>query len=295
MAIINLGNIKGDMGDPGTDGTNGTDGITPTITTSATGIANGEAPTAVTDNTDPANPTVAFGIPAGDQGIQGPQGNVGPAGSASIFLTDTVSTTIPMRWTTRGTLAGTPDTTNFATYIDANGSTNGLARFYTGATVVVNALFTGGAAMVNDPGGGTVTLSTFDNDGVAITWVTGGIYTWVDGANTWEVTLTSEVTAPADLPAAADFANLGLTAWRCTTVLTGTGSESETGTLWTIDASTTVAVAGQVFSQGAFSLDTLPTDADLYLKRTAGTITTTGTNAELPSVDTAGDWAQITL
>ena len=139
---IDIGNFKGDQGDPGTDGTNGIDGISPTVTTTATALANGLPPTAVTDNTDPANPTVAFGIPAGDTGAQGPQGLVGPAGSASIFLTDTVTTTIPTRWTTRGTtVGGVADTTNFATYIEAHLSTNGLCRFYTGATVVVNALF----------------------------------------------------------------------------------------------------------------------------------------------------------
>ena len=61
------------------------------------------------------------------QGAQGDQGIPGPAGSASIFLTDTVTTTIPMRWTTRGTtVGGVADTTNYATYIEAHGNTNGL-------------------------------------------------------------------------------------------------------------------------------------------------------------------------
>ena len=148
--------------------------------------------------------------------------------------------------------------------------------------------------MVSDPGGGTVTLSTFDNDGVAITWVTGGIYTWADGANTWEVTLTSEVTAPADLPAAADFANLGLTAWRCTTVLVGTGSESMLGTLWTITDTETVAVAGQEFAQGAFTIDNQTNPASLYIKRTTGTVTTAADNASLPDINTT-DFQPITL
>ena len=242
--------------------------------------------------------TINLGDVRGPQGIQGVQGDTGPqgdkgdtgdtgaAGSASIFQTQDEVQTIPMRFTTRGTLAGTPDTTNFATYIDAHGNTNGLVRFYTGATVVVNALFTGGAAMVNDPGGGTITLSTFDNDGVAWTPITGGVYTWVDGANTFEVTLTSQVTAPADLPAAADYTDLGLTAWRCTTVLTGTGSESETGTLWTLDVTNTVAVAGQVFAQGAFTIYNETTPATLYVKRSTGAVTTAADVASLPDVNT---------
>ena len=218
-------------------------------------------------------------------GATGAQGVPGPAGSASIFLTDTVSTTIPTRWTTRGTLAGTPDTINYATYIDANGSTNGLCRWYTGATVVTDALFTGGAPMSTRAAGGTITLSTFDNDGVAWNPITGGTYTWVDGANTFEVTLTSEVTG-ADLPAAANFANLGLTAWRATTILTGTGSESMTGTLWTVTETETIAVAGQVFAQGAFTLDNQTTPASLYIKRSTGTVTTAADNASLPDINT---------
>ena len=331
---LNLGNIKGDQGDKGdtgdtgatpvittltgtnvpvdTQGTatadttdpanpiitfglpTGATGATPVITASATALANGETPTATADTTDPANPSIAFGIPAGDQGIQGETGPAGPAGSASLFQTQDVVQTIPMRWTTRGTLAGTPDTTNYATYIDANGSTNGLCRWYTGATVVNDALFTGGAPMSTRAGGGTITLSTFDNDGVAWTPITGGVYTWVDGANTWEVTLTSEVTG-ADLPTnAANFANLGLTAWRATTILTGTGSESETGTLWTLDVTTTVAVAGQVFAQGAFTLDNLVDPADLYIKRSTGSVTTAADEASLPANNTT-DFQPITL
>ena len=327
---LNLGNIKGDTGDVGptgltpvitantganvpvdTQGTatadttdpdnpvitfglpTGATGATPVITASATGLANGETPTATADTTDPANPSIAFGIPAGDQGIQGETGPAGPAGSASIFLTDTVTTTIPTRWTTRGTLSGVDDTTNYATYIDAHGNTNGLCRWYTGATVVTDALFTGGAPMSTRAAGGTITLSTFDNNGVAWNPITGGTYTWVDGANTWEVTLTSEVTG-ADLPAAANFANLGLTAWRATTILTGTGSESMTGTLWTLDVTTTVAVAGQVFSQGAFTLDNQTTPASLYIKRSIGSVTTAADNASLPDVNTT-DFQPITL
>ena len=219
-------------------------------------------------------------------GAQGEQGIPGPAGSASIFLTDTVSTTIPTRWTTRGTtVGGVADTTNYATYIEAHGNTNGLCRWYTGATVVGNALFTGGAAMSTRAAGGTITLSTFDNDGVAWNPITGGTYTWVDGANTWEVTLTSEVTG-VDLPAAADFANLGLTAWRATTILTGTGSESMLGTLWTLTETETIATAGQVFAQGAFTIDNQTTPASLYIKRSTGTVTTAADNASLPDINT---------
>ena len=327
---LNLGNIKGDQGIQGETGltpvitantganvpvdTQGTatadttdpdnpiitfglpigaTGATPVITASATGLANGETPTATADTTDPANPSIAFGIPAGDQGIQGETGPAGPAGSASIFLTDTVTTTIPTRWTTRGTLSGVDDTTNYATYIDAHGNTNGLCRWYTGATVVTDAFFTGGAPMSTRAAGGTITLSTFDNNGVAWNPITGGTYTWVDGANTWEVTLTSEVTG-ADLPAAANFANLGLTAWRATTILTGTGSESMTGTLWTLDVTTTVAVAGQTFTQGAFTLDNQTTPASLYIKRSLGSVTTAADNASLPDVNTV-DFQPITL
>ena len=250
--------------------------------------------------------TINLGDVRGPQGIQGVQGDTGAqgdkgdtgdtgaAGSASVFLTDTVSTTIPTRWTTRGTtVGGVADTTNYATYIEAHGNTNGLCRWYTGATVVGNALFTGGAAMVTRAAGGTVTLSTFDNDGVAWTPITGGVYTWVDGANTWEVTLTSEVTG-ADLPAAADFANLGLTAWRATTILTGTGSESMLGTLWTITETETVAVAGQEFAQGAFTIDNQTDPATLYIKRSIGSVTTAADNASLPDVNTT-DFQPINL
>ena len=142
--------------------------------------------------------------------------------------------------------------------------------------------------------GGTITLSTFDNNGVAWNPITGGTYTWVDGANTFEVTLTSEVTAPADLPAPADFANLGLTAWRATTILTGTGSESMTGTLWTVTETETIAVAGQVFSQGAFTLDNQTAPASLYIKRSIGSVTTAADNASLPDINTT-DFQPITL
>ena len=272
MATINLGDVRGPQG---------LTGDTPTITTSATALANGEAPTAVTDNTDPANPTVAFGIPSGDPGP------TGPAGSASIFQTTTTGTTIPMRWTTRGTDDGVVPI-GYKAYIAANTTVNGLCRFYSGAAVLTNAWITGGAPMVTLAApGGSIVLSSFDNNGVALTWTVGETYTFEDGANTWAVTLTTAVTAPADLPDAAIFTDLGMLAFRATTVLVGTGSESMTGSLWTIDNTVEVAVAGQTFAQGAFTLDVLPANADLYMKRSAGTVTTSADEASLPANNTA--------
>ena len=215
-------------------------------------------------------------------GATGEQGIPGPAGSASIFLTDTVTSTIPMRWTTRGTDDGVVPI-GYKAYIAANTTVNGLCRFYSGAAVTANAWITGGAPMVTLAApGGSIVLCSFDNNGVALTWTVGETYTFEDGANTWAVTLTTAVTAPADLPDAAIFTDLGMLAFRATTVLVGTGSESMTGSLWTIDNTFNIAVAGQTFSQGAFTLDVLPANADLYLKRTAGTVTTAADEASLP-------------
>ena len=250
--------------------------------------------------------TINLGDVRGPQGIQGVQGDTGPqgdtgatgdtgpAGSASIFQTTTTGTTIPMRWTTRGTDDNVMPI-GYKAYIAANTTVNGLCRFYSGAAVTGNAWITGGAPMVTLAApGGSIVLSTFDNNGVALTWTVGETYTFEDGANTWAVTLTTAVTTPADLPDAAIFTDLGMLAFRATTVLVGTGSESMTGSLWTIDNTVEVAVAGQTFSQGAFTIDNQTDPATLYIKRSIGSVTTAADNASLPDVNTT-DFQPINL
>ena len=324
---LNLGNIKGDTGDVGpigltpvitantganvpvdTQGTatadttdpdnpiitfglpTGATGATPVITASATALANGETPTATADTTDPANPSIAFGIPAGDQGIQGETGAQGPAGSASIFLTENLA--IPLR-TTRvgaGDVGLTPP--QYKVYTDAHGSTNGLCRFYTGGTVTGNAWISGGAALVDTTVPGSMVLSTFDNNGVPWTPTANTTYVFTN-ATGGIFTLNLGVQVTTGLPDAAFFANVGLTAWRTvTTTFTGVDASVDVGELNTINM--TVATAGQTFTQGAFTLDNQTTPASLYIKRSLGSVTTATDRASLPDVNTA-DFQPITL
>ena len=324
---LNLGNIKGDTGEQGptgltpvitantganvpvdTQGTASADttdpdnpiitfglpigatGATPVITASATGLPNGDAPTAMADTTDPANPSIAFGIPAGDQGIQGETGPQGPAGSASIFLTENLA--IPMRSTRvgAGDVGLTPP--QYKVYTDAHLSTNGFVRFYTGAAVTGNAWISGGAPMVDQLTPASLVLSTFDNNGVAWTPTTGDTYVFTNSTGgVFTVELGVEVTT--GLPDAAFFANLGLTAWRTvTTTFTGVDGSVDVGELNTINM--TIATAGQTFTQGAFTIDNQTAPASLYIKRSLGSVTTAADAASLPDVNTV-DFQPITL
>ena len=215
-------------------------------------------------------------------GATGEQGIPGPAGSASIFLTENVA--IPMR-TTRvgaGDVGLTPP--QYKVYTDAHGSTNGFARFYSGGAVTGNAWISGGAAMIDTTVPASMVLSTFDNNGVAWTPTTGDTYVFTNPTGgVFTIELGAEVTT--GLPDATVFANIGLTAWRTvTTTFTGVDASVDVGELNTINI--TVATAGQTFAQGAFTLDVLPANADLYIKRSAGTVTTAADEASLPANNT---------
>ena len=226
----------------------------------------------------------------GDTGAKGDTGDTGPAGSASVFLTSNLA--IPMRSTSAG--AGDVGLTppQYKVYTDANGSTNGLMRFYTGAAVTGNAWISGGAALVDTTTQGSMILSTFDNDGVAWTPTANTTYVFTsDTAGVFTVNLGAEVTT--GLPDAAFFANIGMTAWRTvTTTFTGTDGSSSTGQLNTINM--TIADAGQVFAQGAFTIDNQTNPATLYIKRSTGTVTTAADEASLPDVNTV-DFQPINL
>ena len=286
---IDIGNFKGDQGDPGTDGTNGIDGISPTVTTTATALANGEAPTAVTDNTDPANPTVAFGIPAGDTGAQGPQGLVGPAGSASIFQTDTV-TTVGESWTQ--VLIGTA---NFNAYIAT--TTDGLMKFYPSETTVNTGLVDFGSDTWVTDAVCSVFMSRTDNQGNdQSTLIDDGVTPIVlpivaTPGITFTIGARTIIATASDYPAGFTPATGALL--RCAVTVAGTwvGAAQEIGVA---TVTTPVAVAGQTFAQGAFTIDNQTNPASLYIKRTTGTVTTAADNASLPDVNTT-DFQPITL
>ena len=323
---LNLGNIKGDTGEQGptgltpvitantganvpvdTQGTASADttdpdnpiitfglpigatGATPVITASATGLANGETPTATADTTDPANPSIAFGIPAGDQGIQGETGPEGPAGSASIFQTDTV-TTVGESWT-QVLIGGA----NFNAYIAT--SVDGLMKFYPSETTVNTGLVDFGSDTWVTDAVCSVFMSRTDNQGndqsaliddgvtpiVLPIVATPGI-TFTIGARTI-------VTNAADYP--AGFTPTTGALLRCAVTVAGTwvGAAQEIGVP---TVTTPVAVAGQTFAQGAFTLDNQTAPASLYIKRSLGSVTTAADNASLPDVNTV-DFQPITL
>ena len=229
--------------------------------------------------------------PQGIQGVQGDQGDTGPkgdtgdtgaAGSASVFQTAIYS--IPMR-TTRvgaGDVGLTPP--QYKVYTDAHTTTNGFARFYTGATVTGNAWISGGAALVDTTTPGSMVLSTFDINGVSWTPTTGDTYVFTNSTGgVFTVELGVEVTT--GLPDATVFADIGLTAWRTVdSTFTGTDASDSVGELNTINM--TVAVADQVFAQGAFTIYNETTPASLYIKRSTGAVTTAADVASLPDVNT---------
>ena len=328
---LNLGNIKGDTGDVGPTGltpvitantganvpvdTQGTatadttdpdnpiitfglpigaTGATPVITASATGLANGETPTATADTTDPANPSIAFGIPAGDQGIQGETGPTGPAGSASIFLSNSTTTIRVCGFTSNN-----PGATDFSAYETANsGSYNGFARQYTADILPAGNFFTGGVPTTGAIAEPVNTFTFFENDlnGNPLDLQVGVDYVFTDGTYSLTINLTDRIVAAANLPPAADFGDIGFQAWHgALTNIVGTSATlDQTGFDLTSTIVDTVAVAGQVFAQGAFTIDNQTTPASLYIKRSIGTVTTAEDNASLPDVNTT-DFQPITL
>ena len=243
--------------------------------------------------------TINLGDVRGPQGIQGVQGDTGAqgdkgdtgdtgaAGSASIFQTNTNTTTRVCGFTSNN-----PAAVDFSDYETANGgSYNGFARQYTADALPAGNFFTGGVPSTGLVVDAVGTFTFFENDlnGNPLNLQTGVGYVFTDGAGySATVTIQSRITAAASLPPAADFGDIGFQAWlgELSNVVGTSATLDQTGFDLTSTETETVAVAGQVFAQGAFTLDNQTAPASLYLKRSIGSVTTAADNASLPDVNT---------
>ena len=222
-------------------------------------------------------------------GATGERGPTGPAGSASIFETDTV-TTIGESWTQ--VLIGAA---NFNAYIAT--STDGLMKFYPSDTTVNTGLVDFGSDTWVTDASCSIFMSRNDNQGNdQSTLIDDGVTPIVlPIVATPGITITigarTIVTAAADYP--AGFTPVTGALLRCAVTVAGTwvGAQQEIGVA---TVTTPVAVAGQTFAQGAFTIDNQTDPASLYIKRSIGSVTTAADNASLPDVNTV-DFQPITL
>lgn len=139
----------GERGPQGLPGQDGTDGQNATITIGqTTTLAPGSQATVTNVGTD-TNAVLNFGIPEGQQGIQGPQGD--PGINARAYVTqNTGSATITIE---------DADGTTTATVYDGTDGTNGTDGFSPVATVTQN---TGSATISITDQNGTTTATVYD-------------------------------------------------------------------------------------------------------------------------------------
>ena len=191
---------------------------------------------------------------------------------------------------------GGAGTTNYDVYTTAHGgSINGFMRFYTNNALSALGFYTGGTGLVADANGSTLVFCETDLNGLSFpTPIDGTAFVMRNAAGDEWTSEWTNVVPPADFPVAPNVVPAGITAWRTGIATVPAGFPAANDTLninWTITVTgEDTATAGQVFGQGVIIIS----EGVGYMKTSAGTLTTTGTNAELPSVDTAGDWSQIT-
>ena len=183
-------------------------------------------------------------------------------------------------------LSGVASVNNFDSYTSTHsGTLNGFMRFYTNGALADNAFYTGGASLRASTVAGTITLPTIDSNGNAIPAYTAGqsLVITNPAGDVFTANLASEVTTglPTDFPT-------DLSPWRTSTTEVSAGFPADV--VGDIFSTETVAVANQVFNQGALIYYL----TEGYQKTSAGTLTTVGTAAEIPTVDTANDWTTTT-
>ena len=186
-------------------------------------------------------------------------------------------------------LSGIANVNNYNVWLNSHSNSyNGFMRFYTGGTLTGNSLYTGGASLRASTVQGTIVLATVDANGVDIPAYTAGQSVTMTDPNgdMFTFNLQSAVTTglPTGFPAA-------LSPWRTSSTQVSSGFPADV--VGNIFSSVTIAQAGQEFDQGSL-IYYGPSPAVGYMKVTEGTLTTSGTNSELPDVDTADNWAVIT-
>ena len=183
-------------------------------------------------------------------------------------------------------LSGAGGVFNFDSYTSTHsGTLNGFMRFYTNGALTDNGFYTGGATLRATTVAGTITLPTIDSNGNAIPAYTAGqsLVITNPAGDVFTANLASEVTTglPTGFPT-------DLSPWRTSTTEVSAGFPADV--VGDIFSTETVAVANQVFNQGALIYYL----TEGYQKTSAGTLTTAGTAAEIPTVDTANDWTTTT-
>ena len=184
-------------------------------------------------------------------------------------------------------LSGVGGVNNFDVYAgNHSGTLNGFMRFYTNGALTGNSFYVGGATLRATTVAGTITLPTIDSNGNAIPAYTAGqsLVITNPAGDVFTANLASEVTG-GDLP--TGFPS-DLRGWRTSTTEVSAGFPADVvGDIFSTPA---VAVANQVFNQGALIYYL----TEGYQKTSTGTLTTVGTTAEIPTVDTANDWTTTT-
>ena len=270
--------------------------------TSKTGITTAQA-TAITDNTaknsyPTADSTKLAGIEAladvtdtdnvvasltaGDNITISAAGVIAASGGGSVDAIEFMVTSYGFE----SDLSGAGGVFNFNSYTSTHsGTLNGFMRFYTNGALTANAFYTGGATLRATTVAGTITLPTIDSNGNAIPAYTAGqsLVITNPAGDVFTANLASEVTTglPTDFPT-------DLSPWRTSTTEVSAGFPADV--VGDIFSTETVAVANQVFNQGALIYYL----TEGYQKTSAGTLTTAGTAAEIPTVDTANDWTTTT-
>ena len=232
------------------------------------------------DVTDTDN--VVASLTAGDNITISAAGVIAASGGGSVDAIEFMTTSYGFE----SDLSGAGGVFNFNSYTSTHsGTLNGFMRFYTNGALTANAFYTGGATLRATTVAGTITLPTIDSNGNAIPAYTAGqsLVITNPAGDVFTANLASEVTTglPTDFPT-------DLSPWRTSTTEVSAGFPADV--VGDIFSTETVAVANQVFNQGALIYYL----TEGYQKTSAGTLTTVGTAAEIPTVDTANDWTTTT-